>query len=347
MKSKWVWMTILVLTLMTGCNTEQPEIVDDDVIKIGISFDSFVVERWQREMEILVATATELGAEVDVQIANEDIEKQINQIRYLIAQDVDVLIIVPKDAEALSPAIDEAYKNGIGIIAYDRLIIHPDLDLYISFDNEAIGENISNRLIEAMKIEEEAPPKQILVINGDPSDNNSSLLNTGFYKKLDPLIEVGEVVILEEIWAHEWREQHAKDVVEKHLSLGNRIDGIIAANDVLATGAIEVLSKWQLAGEVFVVSQDAELSACQRIVEGTQLATVFKPINELAIMTAKLAMEMAKGNKIDTEDTIFNQYREIPFVKLNAFVVDESNMEEIIIESGFHRKEDVYLNKNK
>ncbi|MDW7662081.1 MAG: LacI family transcriptional regulator, partial [Bacillota bacterium] len=66
MKSKWVWMTILVLTLMTGCNSEQPEIVDDDVIKIGISFDSFVVERWQREMEILVATATELGAEVDV-----------------------------------------------------------------------------------------------------------------------------------------------------------------------------------------------------------------------------------------------------------------------------------------
>jgi D-xylose transport system substrate-binding protein len=64
-------------------------------------------------------------------------------------------------------------------------------------------------------------------------------------------------------------------------------------------------------------------------------------------MTAKLAIEMAKGNKIDTEDTIFNQYREIPFVKLNAFVVDESNMEEIIIESGFHRKEDVYLNKNK
>lgn len=347
MKSKWLWMALLVLTLTTGCTAKQPVVMEDDVIKIGISFDTFVVERWQREMEILVATATELGAEVDVQIANEDIEKQIEQIRYLIAQDVDVLIIVPKDAEALAPAIDEAYRNGIGIIAYDRLIIHPDLDLYISFDNEAIGENISERLIKAMKIEEEAPPRQILIINGDPSDNNSSLLNTGFHKMIDPLIEIGEVVVLEEIWAIEWREKYAKDVVEKHLTLGNQIDGIIAANDVLATGAIEVLSKWQLAGDVFVVSQDAELSACQRIVEGTQLATVFKPINELAITTAKLAIEMAKGNKFDTEDTIFNQYREIPFVKLNAFVVDESNMDEIIIESGFHRKEDVYLNKNK
>lgn len=347
MKSKWLWMTLLILTLMTGCAAKQPEPMMDDVIKIGISFDSFVVERWQREMEILVATATELGAEVDVQIANEDIEKQIEQIRYLISQNVDVLIIVPKDAEALSPAIDEAYRNGIGIIAYDRLIIHPDLDLYISFDNEAIGENISDRLIGAMNIEEDASPKQILIINGDPSDNNSSLLNTGFHKKIDPLTENGEVVILEEIWANEWREQFAKDIVEKHLALGNHIDGIIAANDVLATGAIEVLSKWQMAGDVFVVSQDAELSACQRIVESTQLATVFKPINELAITTAKLAIEMANGNRIDTEDTIFNQFREIPFVKLNAFVVDESNMEEIIIESGFHRKEDVYLNKNR
>lgn len=347
MKSKWVWITLLLLALVTGCTAEQSEAVKDDAIKIGISFDSFVVERWQREMEILVATATELGAEVDVQIANEDIDKQLEQIRYLISQNVDVLIIVPKDAEALSPAIEEAYKNGIKIIAYDRLIIHPDLDLYISFDNEAIGENISVRLIGAMKLEEEAPPKQILIINGDPSDNNSSLLNNGFHKIIDPLLEIGEVEILEEIWADEWREQYAKDVVEKHLSLGNRIDGIIAANDVLATGTIEVLSKWQLAGDVFVVSQDAELSACQRIVEGTQLATVFKPINELAITTAKIAIEMAKGNTIETEDTIFNRYREIPFVKLNAFVVDETNMEEIIIENGFHRKEDVYLNKSK
>ncbi|MCD4714223.1 MAG: substrate-binding domain-containing protein, partial [Clostridiales bacterium] len=300
MKIKWVWITLLLMALMTGCTAEPSEPVEDDVIKIGISFDSFVVERWQREMEILVATATELGAKVDVQIANEDIEKQIEQIRYLIAQNVDVLIIVPKDAEALSPAIDEAYRNGIKIIAYDRLIIHPDLDLYISFDNEAIGENISERLIGALKLEEEAPPKQILIINGDPSDNNSSLLNIGFHKKIDPLIEIGEVEILEEIWANEWREQYAKDVVENHLSLGHHIDGIIAANDVLATGAIEVLSKWQMAGDVFVVSQDAELSACQRIVEGTQLATVFKPINELAITTAKIAIEMAKGNKVDT-----------------------------------------------
>jgi len=350
MKQKWrvfFVMLIVLIVVLTACAIDDNK--EKEGILIGLSLDSIVVERWQRELEILVATVDELGAKLDVQIANESIEKQTEQIKYLINQKVDVLIIVPNDARAFYDVISEADRNGIDVIAYDRLIMHPDVDLYISFDNMEIGKGISKRLIEAlidMDNQEQEPPEpfNLLVINGDPKDNNSILLNKGFYETIQAPIDSGLVQVIDETWANGWREQYAKEIVEKQLALGIRIDGIIAANDVLATGAIEVLAKWRKAGDVLVVSQDAELSACQRIVEGSQLATVYKPIYDLATTTAKMAVSMAKGEKIITNDTIYNGFESIPYLKLDASVVDLDNMEAIIIKSGFHRKEDIYRN---
>ena len=333
---------------LTGC--AKADVKKSDGVLIGLSLDSIVVERWQRELEILVATVNELGAEIDVQIANESIEKQNEQIRYLIDKKVDVLIIVPNDARGFYDAISEAKRSGIQIIAYDRLIMHPDIDLYISFDNVEIGKGISKRLLDeldkAPALDEEGLPASfnLLIINGDPKDNNSKLLNEGIHESLSAHVNKGSVHIVEEIWANEWREQFAKDLVEKHLTSEMRIDGIIAANDVLATGAIEVLSKWRKAGDVLVVSQDAELSACQRIVEETQLATAYKPIYELASTTAKVAVNMANGEKAIANDSIYNGYFNVPYLKLDAYVVDLNNMETVIIKSGFHRKEDIYRN---
>jgi len=355
-KSVWLCgVCILLLTLvMVGCGSEKAEKKED--ILIGLSLDSIVVERWQRELEILVATVNELGAEIDVQIANEDIDKQNEQIKYLIEQDVDVLIIVPNDARAFYDVISEAERNGIEVIAYDRLIMHPDVDLYVSFDNVSIGKGIAEKLMDTLSLktetglaqpadeEEAANVYNLLIINGDPKDNNSKLLNQGFYEGINAYIESGDAVIVGEIWANEWRETYAKEIVEDLLAKGTRIDGIIAANDVLATGAIEVLSKNRLAGEVFVVSQDAELSACQRIVEGSQLATVYKPIYDLASTTGKMAVSIAKGEEIITNDTIYNEYKSIPYLKLDAQVVDLQNMEQVVVKSGFHRKEDIYRN---
>ena len=105
----------LLLSVLVGCSATKPE--QQEGILIGLSVDSIVVERWQRELEILVATVNELGAEIDVQIANENIEKQNQQIQHLIDQKVDVLIIVPNDARAFYDLISEAEKNGIYVIA--------------------------------------------------------------------------------------------------------------------------------------------------------------------------------------------------------------------------------------
>ncbi|MDW7670670.1 MAG: substrate-binding domain-containing protein [Bacillota bacterium] len=330
-------MSMLTLLLVTACKPQE-EVYE--VPRIGISFDTFVVERWQRDLEMLVAQLNEAGAEVFVQIANEDRQKQQAQIRELIQQKVDVLIVVPNDAYSLTEVLEEARREGISILAYDRLVFNAPVDAYVSFDNQYIGFGMTDRLLEGMGREQST----VLLINGDPKDYNSTMIQEGVYRALNLPGRAGKTIVADEVWALEWREQYAREVVESYLKTSGELDGIIAANDVLAMGAIEVLARWQLAGQVMVVSQDAEISACQRIVEGTQLATVYKPINVLAATAAEIALKLYAGENIEAEDTIDNGISQVPYHKLPVTVIDRENIDDVIIDSGFHRKEDVYMN---
>ena len=85
-----------------------------------------------RDRDTFVTTAKELGAKVNVQNANGDVKEQISQIDYLISQNVDVIVIIAVDCEAISDAVKRAKNKGISVISYDRLIKNVDIDLYIS-----------------------------------------------------------------------------------------------------------------------------------------------------------------------------------------------------------------------
>ena len=69
-----------------------------------------------------------------------------------------------------------------------------------------------------------------------------------------------------------------------------KIDAIVASNDSTAGGAIAALKAEDLSGKVAVSGQDAELAACQRVVEGTQTLTVYKPVRKLAETAAEVAV---------------------------------------------------------
>lgn len=122
----------------------------NDKIQIGMSFDSFVIERWQRDRDIFVSTAKELGAEVNVQNANGDLEQQKKQINYFIDKGMDVIVVICIDSKGLTEEVQRAKDAGIKIIAYDRLLQNTDIDLYISFDNERVGTMMGEALLETV-----------------------------------------------------------------------------------------------------------------------------------------------------------------------------------------------------
>ena len=139
--------------------------------------------------------------------------------------------------------------------------------------------------------------------------------------------------------------------VNKGLEVTDDVVGVMCGNDDLASQAVKVLSENRLAGQVAVVAQDADLAACQRIVEGTQTMTVYKPIEQEASTAAELAVRLGKGediskeeNGISVNETFNDGSNDIPYYKITPVAVTAENMDEVIIDGGFHTREDVYLN---
>ncbi len=312
-------------------NVEEEE---SGAIQIGFSMDSFLIERWQRDRDIFVSKAQELGAEVNVQNANGEVDKQISQIEYFIEKKVDVIVVVAIDGDALSEVVGKAKKAGIKVIAYDRLILNADVDLYITFDNERVGYLMGSYLRKAV-----GENGTVIRINGSPTDNNVRLVSGGF----DKAIRDSNITVDRTGYADGWLAEIGFQFTSDYLAEGKVPDGIMCGNDDLATQVIKALSENRLAGQVYVVGQDAELAACQRIVEGTQYMTVYKPIELLAQRTAEMAVMMAQGEAIETNSTIDDGTYEVPCEKLEPIAVTKENMDEVII-GKYHQKGEVYLN---
>lgn len=341
MKKKLIAILLLSLciTVCSGCHSDSAGKGGNDLekeknIQIGFSFDSFVVERWQRDRDVFVAKANEMGADVNVQNANGSATEQEEQIYYFIEKKMDVIVVVPIDTTVIEDAIKAAKDAGIHVIAYDRLISNIGVDLYISFDNEEVGRLMAKSLADNV-----TAGGNVVGIYGPTSDNNVSLVVEGF----QTVIEESSLHLIDTRYAEGWLAEEAFTAINEVIE-NNEIAGVMCGNDNLATEAIRALSERRLAGRVYVVGQDADLNACQRIVEGTQTMTVYKPVEKLAKAAAEYAVKLAKGEEIQVSDTFFDGVNEIPYEKLTPIAVTKDNIDEVIIEGGFHLKEDVYLN---
>ena len=285
----------ILLTMTGGCGSrdqgaEPVAEEQSDTLKIGMSFDSFVIERWLRDRDQFSMTANNLGAEVNVQVANGEAEEQISQIRYFIKKKMDVIVVIAVDGEALSDVVAEAKREGIRVISYDRLLLNSDTDLYISFDNEKVGTLMGEALVDALP-----DGGNIFAIYGSSTDHNVSLVRDGF------LAVVGEsnLNVIFSAYCENWLAELAFDAVNEGLEQETDIAGVMCGNDDLASQAFRALAENRLAGKVVMVGQDAELSACQRIVEGTQTMTVYKPVEELAQTAAEFAAALGYEKMVE------------------------------------------------
>lgn len=345
----FLYMGILITSfLLAGCGRKEGEITAEkpqkqeiqeaDKIQIACCFDNFVVERWQRDRDVFVSTAQELGAEVNVQNGNGDAQEQIKQIEYFIDKKVDVLVVVPIDSYSLTEVIKKAKNAGIKVISYDRLALEAAPDLYISFDNEMVGKLMGTEMAKVLK-----KGDKMIMICGPSEDNNVSYVERGFREAVS---EKG-ITITDITYIDNWKADLAGQYVAEHLEEIREVQGIMCGNDDLAREVVRVLSENRLAGEICVVGQDADLEACQRIVAGTQYMTVYKPIEKLAKSAAEYAVAMAKGETVVTEEFLNDGTTDVPYIKLQPLAVTKGNIDAIIIDSGFHLREDVYIERPK
>ena len=306
----------------------------EEEIQIGIAFDSFLIERWERDRDIFVSRAKDLGANVNVQNANGDVAKQKEQMKYLIKKHMDVIVLIAVDSKELKKEVTEARNAGIKVIAYDRLVTGVPLDLYISFDNEMVGKLMADAIMEELP-----EGGRVMKINGPAKDNNVLLVNEGF----DEEIKGKNIRVFDTYYATEWKGEEAFNYLSENPVKAGWADAVMCGNDSLAGQAVRYYSEQRRAGQIPIVGQDADLDACQRIVEGTQTMTVYKSIEQLAKKAAEAAVSLAKGNQVAGVEVLDNDGVRIPYVSIPPVMVNKSNIDSIIIDSGFHLREDVYL----
>lgn len=321
-----------------GAETEATDRTEEGErpLKIGLSIDSFVIERWIRDRDVFVSAANEYGADVNVQNANGDVNEQIEQIKYFIKKQMDVIVVVAGDCEALSDVMKKAKDAGIRTMSYDRLVQNADCDLYISFDNTQVG-----RLMAESLVRDIPEGGKIFMIQGPETDHNVFMVREGF----DAVIEGKNLEVVYESNCEGWLAEHAYDYAKEALEKYPDVKGIMCGNDDLATQVFRALAENRMAGRVRLVGQDGDLMACQRIMEGTQDMTAFKSVAEEARLAAEYAVRLGRGEALgEIEKTIYDGTYNVPSLELNPVAVTMENMDDVIIRGGFHAREDVYLN---
>ncbi|MBI5244323.1 MAG: substrate-binding domain-containing protein [Elusimicrobia bacterium] len=307
---------------------------------IGLSMDTLKEERWQKDRDLFLKRAQELGADVLVQAANSDDTRQIQDVEALLSRKVDVLVVVPHNGGAMAKAVRLAHEAGIPVISYDRLITDSELDLYVSFDNVKVGETQARYLVEQFR---GRGRRRIVRIYGAKTDNNAFLVKQGQDNVLKPYIEKGEIAVVHEDWAENWKPENAKKIVNAAITKGgSNFDAVLSANDGTAGGAIQALSEEGLAGRIIVIGQDAELAACQRIAAGAQAMTVYKPLKSLAGKAAEAAVRMASGRSVVASSEVDNGKLKVPSILLEVVAVTKENMLSTVVKDGLHSYDDVY-----
>lgn len=331
-------LSVLIGLVLSRSGAEQAAIRPRPLI--GLSMDTLKEERWQKDRDLFVAEANRLGADVEVLSANSSDTRQLADVEALITRKVDALVIIPKDAAAMAKAVTLAHQAGIPVLAYDRLITGCDLDLYITFDNVKVGQLQAQFLAERMPLDRKM---RLIRIYGAKTDNNAKLFKQGQDAILQPLIAAGKVEVLHEDWADDWKPENAKKIINASITKhGPNFDAILASNDGTAGGAIQALTEEGIAGKVLVTGQDADLAACQRIVQGTQTMTVYKPLHRLSQQAAVLAVALAKRRPIVARDMSSNGHSDVPSVFLPILSVTKDNLRDTVIQDGLLTEKEVF-----
>ena len=304
---------------------------------IGFSMDTLKEERWNRDKALVEARAREVGAQLDVQVANGDDAVQTKQCDNMLTKGVDVLIVAPHNGDIAASIVQNAHAKGVPVISYDRLIKNSEPDLYVSHQVVKMGEMQGEYALKHV------PKGNYVLIGGAPTDNNAKLLRDGQMNKLKAAVDSGDIKIISDQFAKEWKPEEAQRLTEDALTkTKNDIQAVVASNDGTAGGAISALDVAGLTGKVLVTGQDAQLDAVQRIAKGTQTMTIYKPIKPLADSAVDSAVKLARGEAMNAPDQINNGKVDVPSILQEPQAVDRENLDATIVMDGYHKCEDVY-----
>lgn len=306
--------------------------------------DSASSARWENDDRRFFEEAFgAAGVEYTIVNAEGDAATQQTQAEQAITNGAKVILLVNLDSGSGAAIIAQAREAGVRVIDYDRLTIEgPGADIYVSFDNVAVGRTMGEVLepvIDGLGLEQ---PK-IAFLNGSPTDNNATLFAQGYHEIADPRIEAGDWALVDEQAVPQWDNQQALVIFEQMLTAANNeIDAVFAANDGLGNAVVSAMKNAGMDPKP-VSGQDATVGGIQNILAGWQTMTVYKPIKAEAEAASAAALALLNCEDVSTltTDTINNGQSDLPFMKLTPIGVTKDNIAETVIADGFRTWEEI------
>jgi D-xylose transport system substrate-binding protein len=327
-------MTNLILTVFVLCLSFQAQ-ADSKKIKIGFVLSTLQEERYQKDQKYFTEESNRLGAEAVVVSADNNEQTQTTKVENLLSSGVKALVIQAVNSDAAASMVKAAHDDKVPVIAYDRLINNAPVDFFITVDAFEIG-----RVQAEAAVKHTGGKGKYVILMGQAGQSASQQITDGVRSVLDkhPAIKV----VVQQ--THDaWSPQLAMATVENALTQHkNKIDAILANNSGMAQGAVRALKEQKLTGKVFVAGSDADLANIKYIVSGEQQLEVLKEIAPFAKAAARIAVQLARGEKPESNLTVASGKYSVPALQMPVYPVTRENLDERVFSSGFHTKKAVY-----
>jgi D-xylose transport system substrate-binding protein len=290
---------------------------------------------------LFVDNVQKLCPDCKVQYSNatQDASKQQSQAEAALSQGADVLVLDPVDGAAAAAIVKQANAKKVPVISYDRLLLNSKPDYYVEFNSPSVGALQATAL--TAKLKKDGKKGSIVMINGDPADNNAKLFKQGAHSVLDK----SGYKIAKEYDTPGWTPAKAQSEMDQAISaLGKSgFVGVYAANDGTGGGAIAALKGAGIdPKKIPVTGQDAELAGIQRIISGDQYMTVYKPIPPMSKIAAQWAVALAQGKKPSGATTTENNGEiDVPTVKIPVQAVTAENVQDTVVKDGYWKASEI------
>lgn len=326
-------VSFILIAGLSGCGNKEQ-------IKMGFLYSSDVTIRFNKESKFFKERAEQLGAEVIIDHARDNDALQYEKAIEMMEEGIDLLALIAVNVNTAENIVKEAKARDIPVLAYNRLVSNCELDVYISGNNEQLGKDMAGYVVR------QKPKGNYVILNGDRFDRNAVELMASIEETLKPHIESGNVNVLYKTYIENWNPDHAAFELDQILSsYPQKVDAVISCFDGMGVACIEVLEKYGLDGEVIVTGQDAQIESCRRIIEGTQHITLYHPLRDIAYKAAEVAVDIVNGERLEKKYDITyanNGFMDVPTVQINSIPVTKENIDEVLIESGFYERSEIY-----
>lgn len=277
-KKHIILYVILLLLVFVSCS--------DRRTVIGVSQCSDDLWRQKVNREIKIGQYQYKNVDVVFASADNNGQRQARQIDSLVKAKVDLLVVAPSDVKTVAPAIERAYRAGIPVILYDRMIESTHYTAYIGTDNVAIGREVADYLAHQLQ-----GRGTVVEITGERGSTPVADRHRGFMQGMKAFPQI-QVVTLE----GDWNLAGAKKLMRQYMDAGKPVDAVFGHNDAEAWGAQQAVKEKNREKHMLFVGIDGlpgENQGVDLVAKGVMTASYIYPTKGEAIVP--LAMNILQG----------------------------------------------------